>query len=139
MSTQLKLASDIPQARIVPGNVEGTIGEHPFETQFGEVTLHDGTVQLKLGDRHDGPCWEEVFLQFSDSIKQNEELPLETQNFATLWISFINPDTPHALQCTQGVLLIEHLVLSPFSLQGYISGTTESSNDPVNIKFDLRD
>ena len=137
MSTQMKLASDIPQARDVPGTVKGTIGDHPFETAYGKTHTYDGIVRLTLMDKHEEGGSEEAYIEFPDTAKAGDKLAFDSVRALTGWITFNHSPNPHALQLTQGVVRIDEFVLSPFKLKGNISATTESPAHSVNIDIDV--
>jgi hypothetical protein len=137
MSTTLNYASTLPKASDASGNVEGTIGEHVFETHAGTVILHEGSVLLTLIDRHDDGSAEEIYIRFSDNATPDQHLSLENQRTQEAWISFKTPTAPFAIQCTNATLHIETLVLIPLEVKGTLKGETDDPDYPVAIAFHM--
>ncbi|WP_426132809.1 hypothetical protein [Pseudomonas sp. PWP3-1b2] len=137
MSTLLNLASDTKTPRSVKGTAEGTIGEHSFNFATGTVTYHNGKVQLTLSDKDDAETWEDIYMEFPDIVQPNAKLPLKGQKLVNIWISFVKSKDSSSLECPEGDLVIEELVLSPLKVKGTICATTESTKEKVEIKFDV--
>ncbi|MCK6190800.1 hypothetical protein [Pseudomonas sp. EYE_354] len=134
---QRKIPSSYPATT---GVVEGSVGEHTFKTSEINVIQDNGVVMVTAIHRDDDGSSEEIYIQFPDNVKLDEELRLEKfKKTVIVWVSFKGIKTPRVLPYEVGALVVQKFSSHPLQIKGYVvTGDTIVEKDhALNIKFDF--